>query len=172
MAALLVNHLVMELREQVGRTDTGVMRSRIVAIPKRIIALGLATVLLTVGCSRTVTGGSQDSPDSKYRLLVRVYGPYGRSFVDESNKKLRITIVTLGKQEAILFAKDYSVRGSDVCWVSKWDKRDGLNVEVYDFGRGVTSYTAKERDADTNHIWIMSYRLNSNTGKFEEQPGK
>lgn len=150
------------------------MRRRTVTIPKRIIALGLtvATVLFTAGCNRTVTGGSQDSPDTKYRLLVRVYGAYGHSFVDETNKKLRIVVVCTRKQGATLFAKDYCVRGSDICWVSRWDERDGVNIDVYDFGRGISSCTAKENNAGTNYIRSLSYRLNSNTGKFEEQPNK
>src|SRR5258705_9988956 len=36
------------------------------------------------GCTRTVIGGYKDSPDMRYRVYAKIYGAYGRSFLDNT----------------------------------------------------------------------------------------
>ena len=73
-------------------------------------------MLLLPGCSRTVIGGFVDSPDSKYRMYGRVYGVFGRAFLDDTDKTVRISIVLNDARETILFRKEIRVKGSDVGW--------------------------------------------------------
>jgi hypothetical protein len=62
--------------------------------PQRLLwsALLLLFVTAFLGCTRTVVGGYDNSPDKKYCLDFRTFGAYGHAFVDNTTKTLRITI--------------------------------------------------------------------------------
>src|SRR5437867_1671922 len=123
--------------------------SRYLKAPK-LVALFFSCVLLLIavlgatGCSRTVHGGFVDSPDKKYRFYGRVYGAYGRSFLENTAKTVWISIVANDANETLLFRKEYRVNGSDVGWDATWDNQDNLTVVIYDYGIGVESADAKK----------------------------
>jgi hypothetical protein len=132
----------------------------------------LGLVMAFLGCSRTVTGGFDDSLDKKYRVYGRVFGAYGRSFIDNSRKTVRISIVANDTNETLLFRKGYRVEGSDVSWDSTWDERNDLTVVIYDYGPGVL-FTGLKKDAPPRrHIRTMAYQFDPKTGAFTEQAPK
>jgi len=96
-----------------------------------------ACLAVSAGCTRTVVGGFSDSPDKKYRVYVRIYGAYGRAFIENTAKKVFITIVENGADEKVLLKKGYRLRGSDLGCLPIWDKQHNLTVIVYDYGPGV-----------------------------------
>jgi len=134
-------------------------------------ALGLAA-LWVAGCSRTVIGGYADSPDKKYRVYGRVYGEYGRSFLDETDKTIRVSIVAEGGSETLLFRKEYRVHGSDVGWDGAWHGSTNLVVVFFEYPRGVNRWDLTKQGTPTNHICTVTYLFDSKTGTFAEQPAK
>jgi len=148
------------------------MANRQITVKCWILAAGAALILAS-GCTRTVVGGYIQSPDKKYCVYGRIYGAYGRAFIDETSKKVRVSIVTGGTNETLLFRKKYPVRGSDVNWDATWDTHNNLTVVVYDYGRGVTRWDAKKQGSlPTNHLFTLRYRLDPKTGSFIESPPK
>src|SRR5262245_61375549 len=94
------------------------------------LLLGSAMALL--GCSRTVIGGFDDSPDKKYRIYGRVYGALRKSFLNETRKTVRLSIVLNDAQETLVFRKEIKVKGSDVSWDCTWDTNNNISVVVFD----------------------------------------
>jgi hypothetical protein len=133
----------------------------------RLLLLTAVTGLL--GCSRTVTGGFQDSPDKKFRLYGRVYGALGRAFVENTKKTVRISIVANDATETLLLRKEYRVRGADIGWSSIWDSQDNLTVAIFESGPGVGGLRGAEVPTASNHIETASFLLDKQTGKFHEK---
>jgi hypothetical protein len=132
----------------------------------------LGSLAILAGCSRTVNGGFADSPDKMFRLYGRVYGAYGHTFVDETGKTIRYTIVANDSQQTQLLRKEYKVRGSDVCWTALWDGRDSLTIVVYDYGPGVAWHEAQRSAVLSNRLCTIYYRFDAKTGGFSEQPAR
>jgi hypothetical protein len=128
-------------------------------------ALLLCLVMAFLGCSRTVTGGYDDSPDKKYRLYGRIFGAYGHNFSENTAKSLHISIVAIDNQTLPLFKKDYRVKGCSISWTSSWDKEDNLTVVLTDYG----SAFGQVQGSATNHICTLSFHLDSKAGTFMEQ---
>ena len=134
----------------------------------RFAVLAVAALVLSAGCTRTVVGGYTNSPDKKYCVYGRIYGAYGQAFVAETSKTVRISIVTGGTNETLLFREKYRVRGSDVSWDATWDEHNNLTVVVYDYGRGLDRVDASKRGSPTNHLLTLVYRLDAKTRNFIE----
>ena len=133
----------------------------------------IAPLLLTIGCTRTVIGGGgTDSPDKNYCVYARIYGAYRRAFVDETPKKVRISIVAGQTNETMLLRREYRVRGSDVTSDARWDEHNNLTVVIYDYGRGISRYDARKTGSPTNHLRTLVYRLDPKTRRFTEDPPK
>lgn len=144
---------------------------------KRSIVLTLlllTSALGIIGCSRTVTGGYENSPDGKYRLWVRTIGAYGHAFVDRTHKTVRIRVdenpnLKNGGREVILFSKEYHFTCADVSLNSSWDDKGNLTLVVYDFGPGVSSYDAAQTHIASNHIATLSLTFDKQAGTFREK---
>lgn len=134
-----------------------------------ISVLLLGCVAILVGCSRTVLGGYEDSPDGKYRLFVRLFGAVGHAFVDRTGKTILFSINATNNYEHLLFRKEYRVKGSDICWNSTWDKEDNVTVVLYDYRPGVSHFDAMAKAVPTNYICTFVFRRDSKTGTFKEQ---
>jgi len=136
-----------------------------------VFLLGFAALLLA-GCSRTVIGGYSDSPDTKYRVYGRIYGAFGHSFMDETDKKISISIVAAGGTEKLLFKREYRVHGSDVGWDGTWHDGTNLVIEIFEYPPGVNPWDLSKKGTPTNHIRTLTYFFDSKAGKFAEQPLK
>jgi hypothetical protein len=141
---------------------------------KALFLLVSVTAVITAGfgCTRTVVGGSNDSPDKKWRVYARVYGAYGRAFLDETPKTVRISIVTADTKETLLFRKEYRVTGSGVTWDAAWDERGNPTIVLYDHGRGVYWEDGEKNGTPTNHLRTIVYHFHPETRQFSEQPVK
>jgi hypothetical protein len=128
----------------------------------------LSVVTLLLGCSRTVTGGFDDSPDKKYRMYGRVYGALGKAFLDETRKTVRISIVTKDSEETLIFRREIRVKGSDVSWDCTWDEDDNLTVVVFDYGPRVYWEDARKSGTPSNRLARISLIRDKQTGKFQE----
>jgi hypothetical protein len=132
-----------------------------------------SAALVLVGCTRTVMGGYTDSPDKKFRIYGRVYGQYGRSFLEQGPKQVRISIVAGPiSDETLLLRREYRVQGFDVGWAADWDEHNNLTVVVHDYGRGIDRWDAKKNGSPTNHLLTLVYRLDPKTRKFVEASPK
>ena len=129
----------------------------------------LSVVTLLLGCSRTVTGGSDDSPDKKFRMYGRVYGALGKAFLDETRKTVRISIVTNDPEETLIFRREIHVKGSDVSWDCTWDKDDNVSVVVFDYGPRVYWEDARKAGRPSNYLASVSLIRDKQTGKFQER---
>ena len=126
------------------------------------------------GCSRTVTGGYEDSPDGKYRLWVRTFGAYGRAFVDRKSKTLRVRLVeVIGDKnkwdEKLLFEKEYHFKCADVGLETSWGAQHSLTAIVYDWPDGVVESDAKKQGLASNFIAKLTFEFDQKTGKFTEK---
>ena len=129
----------------------------------------LSVVTLLVGCSRTVTGGFDDSPDKKHRMYGRVYGALGKAFLDETRKTVRISIVTKDSEETLIFRREIHVKGSDVNWHCTWDKDDNVSVVVFDYGPRIYWEDARKAGTPSNYLASVSLIREKQTGKFQER---
>ena len=141
------------------------------------LRLSLAVVALVatmgfLGCTRTVVGGYIDSPDKKYRVYGKIYGPYGRSFLDNTPKTVRISIVTVPGNETLLLRKEYRVQGSDVGWDANWDEHHNLTVVFFQYPPGVSRWDLSKKGSPTNHIRTVAYRFDSKAATFTEESAK
>src|SRR5258705_9820196 len=142
------------------------------------LSLALFVLLLTVigllGCSRTVTGGYEDSPDGKYRVWIRKFGAYGQAFTDHTRKIVRLSLVEVigastNWNERPLFTKEYHFKCSDVMVGTSWDKEDNLTAVIYDYAPGVYSEDARKAGSPSNYIATVSLILDKQTGKVHER---
>jgi hypothetical protein len=133
----------------------------------------IIALLGLLGCTATYTGGFVSSPDGKYVVYGHVRGAYGRSFIDQTAKTIRMDIVAKSDGgEKTLLQRKYRIQGSDVCWDAMWDKDDNLTLAFYDYGTGVSFYDARKNGTPKRQIRTVAYFLNSKTGTFAEQPAK
>jgi hypothetical protein len=132
-----------------------------------VTVLTVIYLILLLGCSRTVIGGYRDSPDGRFRVYGKVYGEYGESFLNETSKRIRISIVSNDGDSNRLLEKEYHVKGSDVSWRAIWDEHNNLKLTIYDFGIGVDS-SAANKGAPTNWIATYHYTFDTNTHTFNE----
>ena len=137
--------------------------------PSMLTFLLLGVVTLLPGCSRTVTGGFEDSPDKKYRMYGRVYGALGKAFLDETPKTVRISIVTNDSEETLIFRREIQVRGSDVGWDCTWDTEDNVSVVVFDYGPHIYWEDARKAGTPSNYLASVSLIRDKQTGKFQER---
>lgn len=110
------------------------------------------------------------SPDGNTRLAITSHGAYRKAYIDKTKKDLWIWIGRgVGQSETELLQKRYTVVGSDICWITQWISSTEVTVAVFDYGDGVSSYDAKKSGAKPQHITTLMFRLNNQTGKFEEK---
>ena len=120
-----------------GSATLWVMRNSVAPV-----LLLLALMAIFTGCSRTVTGGFEDSPDKKYRLYGRVYGALGKAFLDKTRKTVRLSVVTNNAVETVLFTREFRVTGSDVGLNWTWDKDANVTVAIFGYGPRVSEEDA------------------------------
>lgn len=142
--------------------------------PAKPLPFLLLCLALIVGCSRTVTGGYEDSPDGKYRLWVRTFGAYGRAFVDRTPKTIHVRLVELlgdenNQNEKLLFENDYRFTCADVCLQASWDTNNNVTAVVFDWPGGVTGSNAKKQSIASNYIATLRFDLDKSTGNFTER---
>ena len=134
--------------------------------------IGACVILSLLGCTRTVVGGYSDSPDKKYRVYGRMYGAYGRSFLDRTPKIVRVSIVMTAGIEKPLFKKEYRIEGSDVGWDATWDEHHNLTLVFFEYSAGVSRWDLDKKGAPTNYIRTVTYRFDSKTALFTEESRK
>jgi len=105
-------------------------------------------------------------------MYGRVYGAYGRSFLDSTAKQIRISIVTTGGSQTLLFRKEYRVKGSDVGWDATWDEHNHLSIVVYDYGPGVDSTIGEKNGNPKQNLLTLTYHFDSKSGAFTEESEK
>lgn len=141
-------------------------RGRFDLINYSLSTLCVMGLIFSFGCSRTVTGGFDDSPDKKFRIYGRVYGAPGKAFLDETEKTVRISVVTADANETLLFREKIDVKGSDVGWDCTWDKGDNAEIVVFTYGPNVDQADAVKAGTLSNLLATVSLTLDKSTGKF------
>ena len=137
-----------------------------------LVLLGITIAVF--GCTRTVTGGYEDSPDDQYRVWIRTFGAYGHAFLERTPKTVRISLVqSIGAKtnwnEKSLFTKEYHFTCSDVMVDTSWDKEDNLTAVIYDYPPGVYWETARKKRIPSNYIATVSFILDKQTGTVHER---
>ena len=59
--------------------------------------------------------------------------------------------------------------GSDVEWETRWSSPETVSVELYDWGDGVSNYNNMNHLPSSNHIALLAFILDKNSGKFTEK---
>jgi hypothetical protein len=129
-------------------------------------------VLCLFGCTRTAIGGYSESPDKSYCVYGKVYGAYGRSFLDNTDKKIKISIAKGNGTEKLLFLREYRVHGADVGWNAMWNANTNVTVVVFEYPAGVNRWDLSSKQGPTNHLRTLTYDLDSKTETFVERPTK
>jgi hypothetical protein len=142
--------------------------------PSKLLLVPLVCLALLQGCSRTVTGGYDDSPDGKFRLWVRTFGAYRHAFVDRTRKTIRVRLVeVIGDKnnwnEKLVFEKKYHFTCADVGLETSWDTNNNLTAVVYDWPDGLVESDAEKQGIASNYIATLRFKFDKNTGKFTEQ---
>ncbi len=122
------------------------------------------------GCTRTVTGGYEDSPDGNYRVWVRTFGAYGHAFTDYTRKTVRLRLVEIigaktNWQEKPLFSKEYHFQGSDVMVNTSWDADDN-SQRSFMITRRASIGKMHVRQAQPPIILLRSYWSWTNTPEW------
>ena len=135
-------------------------------------AVLLCVTFAFVGCTATYRAGHSDAVGN-YRVYGHLRGAYGRAYLDQTDKVIRIGIVeTIGGREKSLLVRKYRVYGSDVCWRGEWDWDNNLTVVFFDYGPGILRSHARQSGMEERLISKLNYHFDSKTGKFTEQTRK
>lgn len=135
----------------------------------RLVSHFLAFVLICVtGCSRAVVAGYSLSPAKTYCVYGRIYGGYGRSFVESSNKTVRFTIVKCGSRDVKLFSKEYAVRGSNVGWSASWQGDTNVIVLVFEYPPGANQWDLSKHPP-TNNLLSLTFKATENGAEFLQE---
>ncbi|SRR5258708_7258033 len=135
-------------------------------------AILLGGLMQVLGCTATYRGGSTISPDGNYRIYGHVRGAYGHAFIDETAKKIWITIARTDNKETPLLERKYRVHGSDVGWTAIWDPRDNVTVVFFDYGPGIYWEDARKTGVEKRPIRTVTYRFDSEASSFIEGSAK
>ena len=141
---------------------------------QKVIHISLPVILsaLLFGCMHTVIGDGRGtlSPDGRFTLAISSHGASRKAYVDKSKKKVWIWIGSPNSINAEpLFQQCYVLNGSDIQWQTHWSSAEAASVEVYDWGDGVSNYDNMHHLTASNHIALLLFILDKNTGKFVEQ---
>ena len=129
-------------------------------------------LLCLTGCSYTNVGDGlgTPSPDGKFRLAVGVNGAYRQAYIDKTKKEVWISIKNGSATNSTpLFEHRYILVGSDIEWKTGWSSTEAVSVEFYDWGDGVSNYDNMNHMTASNHIALLSFIFDKNTGSFIER---
>jgi hypothetical protein len=135
--------------------------------PRAVLIL-VGCLLFVAGCSRTVIGGYKESADNTYCLWGRVYGAYGRSFTDNTTKRVRVTVTKAGLAKRTLFEKEYVLQGANVGWNAAWQGNTNVALVLFEYAAGVNPYDLSKPAPPTNYIRTVILSLDARTSKFKE----
>lgn len=137
----------------------------------RLLALVALTCFIGA-CTRTYVGTGDPgfpSPDADTRLVLTSHGAYGRGYGERTGKLVDVWIRRgRSSTETNLFFHRYRFVGSDVGFDAEWRSTNEVDLQVYDYGEGVSSFDARKAKAPSNHIATLSFYLDAQTGKFRE----
>ena len=134
--------------------------------------VGCISLLLVgfCGCMHTVVFGGGESPGKRYCLSVASHGASAKAYVDNSKKRIWITIDSQdATNSATLFKQRFVLSGSDIDWNTRWSSDEAVSVDFYDWGYGVSNYKNNKHLSASNHIASFSFALDRTTGKFIEK---
>jgi hypothetical protein len=134
--------------------------------------LALAAAVFITSCGSRTYSGTGDrgipSPDGDTRLCITVFGAFGRSFIEQTEKEVAIDIRRgASTNETILFDHSYKFMGSDLMWAVRWNSTNAVTVQLFDWGKGVPGHL--DLTKPTNHIATLIIIVDKQTGKFTEQ---
>lgn len=141
----------------------------VISYSVRVIRCAVICGLIGImtGCgTRTVKGGTSDSPDGKNSASLRLFGAYGKAFSDYSEKEVLVTIRD-GKKDGVqqdLFKKMYKVKGTVVGADVIWENQEGLRCVIYD-----QRYNASDVLVGKKIITTLYYKHNKFNNTFYEQ---
>ena len=142
------------------------MRSPLYPLLLGILALCLAGCM----CTEVGDGSGTSAPDGKFRLAVVIDGAPRHAYIDKTKKKVGIWIETGPNTNSVtLFHRSYVLTGSDIEWKTTWSSPEAVSVEFYDWGDGVSNYNNMNHMTSSNHIALLSFVLDKNTGKYREK---
>jgi hypothetical protein len=134
-----------------------------------VIGFLLFNAVFLSGCTRTVIGGYSESPDKEYCLYGRIYGGYGKSFLDDADKKVIVSIVKSGATEKSLLRKEYSIRGSNVDWKATWDAHTNVTVVIFEYPSGYNRWDTSKKAPLIKELRKLIYNFDSNAKTFIEK---
>lgn len=73
---------------------------------------------------------------------------------------------------ALLYRKEYRVKGSDLNWSSVWGEEDNLTIVFYDYGAGVEIPYSSQNIAPKRFLRTMNYQFDSGLGIYKEVPSR
>ena len=135
-----------------------------------LLVLSLVCVGVFLGCSRTVTGGYEDSPDGNYRLWIRTFGAYGHPFSERTSKTMRLRLVqrigdTNSWDERLLCEKTYHFKCADFGLKTSWSQENSLIAVVYAWD----TWDAAESDSGKQRPGVVSNYIATLTFKFDKK---
>src|SRR5207245_1635094 len=92
-----------------------------------------------------------------------------RSFLDNTSKTIRISIVSTAANEPLLLQKEYRLHAANLGWDATWDEHNNLTVVLFEYPAGVNLYDLSNRRVATNHIRSVIFRFDPGKGTFTEQ---
>jgi hypothetical protein len=153
-----------------------------------VFILGVSLAL--GGCTAAYNVRTVESPASRYAAECYVRGGFGRSYISENEKLIKISIYKL-KPDAkeseekeireaaaagiwkshpsvtgtntLLFEKRYRVKGSDVEWEAVWGLKENLSITFYDHG------PVARKEGPKRPLKTLNYHFDTNEGIYTEE---
>ncbi len=118
---------------------------------------------------RTIIGGYSDSPGKGYCVYGKICGAYGKSFLDDTDKKIVINIVESGTTEKSLLRKEYRVHGSNVGWKATWDAHTNVTVIVFEYPPGYNRWDTTRKAPLIKELRKWNYNFDARAKNFAEE---
>lgn len=138
---------------------------------KKLYLAGLCVLVLGLcGCMHTVISGGSKSPGDRYCLGVTSHGASAKAYVDNTKKRIWITISNQNTtNSSTLFQQRFVLTGSDIDWDTHWASDEAVSIDFFDWGEGVSNYRNNKHLAASNYIASFSFALDRATGKFTQK---
>jgi len=105
---------------------------------------------------------------TKYLVSVQTNGEKGRAFVDDTTKRVHLSVKTDAGRRVLL--RTYEVKAARLEYVTNWRDESAFSVVFFDSGEGNTTPRKPEDAVGLRHIFSVRFRYDESKQEFVEAP--
>lgn len=137
--------------------------------------LALSGLVLVACQSSTHVGGYAcypahvDQTAADYCLWIDIEGAAGKAFVERSQKRIRLSILT--DQKEVALEREYSAEAGDLGWFSAWPELSDLRIIFFEYGETQTPGEENRGPAKMpRQVFTVAFTSDQAAGTFTEAP--